>query len=257
MIVIPERNTCTVRLIDVASDSGAVFQAAVQTATGVVVPFSISVKSPVGFVAASATGTLPAGRLLGCAGIMDGGSGIAGRAAMRVDLSVGGGGGAVLGGCLLRSFFHGGRCFGLPGVRPLVGPLTDEVPYGVPVANPAAGAPAVLTCGSWGFVDLMSVSFRLVADATVATRTAYVERQTGTSKLGRALSNYAHAAGVTIDYFFAQSVIRDGPSSTFREELLSRGGMSGGDVLRVGALNLQATDQLSLISVQGSLWFEL
>ena len=257
MIVIPARNRVTCRLVDVVTDSAAVFNAAVRGADGALIPWSLRAVSPTAYAAAASSGVLPAGELVGCSAVVDGGSGVTGRIFGRMDIEVGGGGSAVVALCVMRGAFNGQRLFGLPGMAPLVGLATNGCPHSYQITQPAAGAVAVMTTAQWGMTRVDGVSFRLVTDANVATRYTYVELQLATGRLLRFHGAYAHTAGVTMDYSFGVGGLRDGSIGNYRQEVMGAFAFPTSGVLRIGAYNLQVGDQFSLATVSGPLWFEL
>lgn len=124
------------------------------------------------------------------------------------------------------------------------------------IGNPAAGANFTNTIDAGVVRRIMAVAFRLVTDATVATRTPGLEVVVGGIVAVSPLPGATQAASQTKDFSFSD--VGQGLVSTpvlsncFPSDLY----LKGGDVLRSQVVGIQAGDQLSNIVMVYEEWVE-
>lgn len=127
----------------------------------------------------------------------------------------------------------------------------QAVPYYrvLPLANPAAGADFTITGPGQGGWRLISVRFRLTADATVAGREPALIADDGTTAFFQTVVRGGHSAGATQDYGTVPGAFDGGGADPFRGMPWPEKGiwLEPGWRVRSSILNLQAGDQISNI----------
>lgn len=154
---------------------------------------------------------------------------------------------------LINDFVYWKNNLSFPNVNNINGehwrPLTILIP------DPAAGANFVFTCPIQFMFKVKDVSFRLVTDANIANRTGaigiYLNDDGATTINKFFISNVVHAASLTKNYFFQETPIRDNTIINYVLEPFTETILKQGDAIASGINNLQATDQISLISIHG------
>lgn len=118
-------------------------------------------------------------------------------------------------------------------------------------SNPAAGAAYTLTLDGSSVRRLTSFVCRLVTDANAANRVLAITFERADGKVyARASGPLVQTASKTVDYAgFCGGVGGYGVTDIAQTFATPPNFLRPTDVLRVTALNIQATDQLSLIAV--------
>jgi hypothetical protein len=120
------------------------------------------------------------------------------------------------------------------------------------VSNPGAGAEWTTTVPAGKFWRVLSVHYKLVNDATVATRISRLTFDDGTAAgiAYKGFNDIGQTASVTSDYSWAPGVGMPGvpaASTTCRTEAIPELVLSAGHRVRTITGNIQAADQYSEI----------
>lgn len=126
-----------------------------------------------------------------------------------------------------------------------------NVPYLkiVPVSTPAVGTELSLVATGAGLWRVISVAFRFVASAAVATRTVALTADDGTSVYFRSLATIQQTAGQTVDYGAFAGATGAGVAAAAGVVPLTQDGLwlQAGWRLRTSTLAIDGGDQYSNI----------
>lgn len=119
----------------------------------------------------------------------------------------------------------------------------------VVIANPAAQGEITITVPGQEIWVVESLAFRLVADATVATRVTSLAVDDGGVEFLRSITGFSHTAGLTMEYcaFRGSGTFGSSDGKTVMPWPSGDVGLSPGMRIKTVTSNLQVGDQFSRI----------
>lgn len=124
------------------------------------------------------------------------------------------------------------------------------------VADPAAGADAVIPIPATAQAELVLVTFTLVADANVGERVATLSLLSGATNIPLGSSGFPHAASETWNYIATQNPLINTPSNadSLFITLPNLRLFATSETVRLIIANIQVADQISDIVAWWKLW---
>lgn len=124
------------------------------------------------------------------------------------------------------------------------------------VADPAAGADAVIPIPATAQAELVLVTFTLVTDANAANRSATISFLSGATDIPLGSSAFPHTASLTFNYIAHQNPGFNAPGAidVLFIPLPNLRLFQTSETIRLTIVNIQAADQISDIIAYWKIW---
>ena len=116
--------------------------------------------------------------------------------------------------------------------------------------SPAAGANYTYTVGVRQLIEVISVGFRLVTAATVATRTVTLFFDDSSIPVNEIVAANDQVASLTVDYFFSVSGVAETLKAGIQMIPMAKHILKQTHRMRIVVTNIQATDAISRIRIE-------